>query len=478
MMHGLGARQLLELVLDEDSFTSWDEPIDTTSYAADYAAVIERAQVRARTDESITTGTGMIRGLSVAVIVGEFQFLGGSIGKASADRLIQAIQRATRERLPLLAAPASGGTRMQEGTPAFVQMVAITRAVMAHKKAQLPYLVYLRHPTTGGVFASWGSLGHVTVAEPGALIGFLGPRVYKALYHREFPAGVQVSENLADKGIIDGVVEIGELAGVTDRVLRLLGQPIMERQPLLPERPFPDRDHTRSAWDSVLRTRRPDRPGIREVLRNVPGDTVPLSGTADGERDHGLLLALTRLDGISCVLIAQDRRHQSLDSPMGPAALREARRGMRLAEELGIPLVSVIDTPGAALSKEAEEGGMAGEIARCLVDMSSLTVPSVSVLLGQGSGGGALALFPAQRVIAAEHAWLSPLPPEGASVIMHGDVEHAAEMAGRQQVDSSELLAAGIVHQVVPEQPDAADEPEAFSRRLVAAIGDQLRQQS
>jgi acetyl-CoA carboxylase alpha subunit len=392
--------------------------------------------------------------------------------------LIQAIQRATRERLPLLAAPASGGTRMQEGTPAFVQMVAITRAVMAHKKAQLPYLVYLRHPTTGGVFASWGSLGHVTVAEPGALIGFLGPRVYKALYHREFPAGVQVSENLADKGIIDGVVEIGELAGVTDRVLRLLGQPIMERPPLLPERPFPDRDHTRSAWDSVLRTRRPDRPGIREVLRNVPGDTVPLSGTADGERDHGLLLALTRLDGISCVLIAQDRRHQSLDSPMGPAALREARRGMRLAEELGIPLVSVIDTPGAALSKEAEEGGMAGEIARCLVDMSSLTVPSVSVLLGQGSGGGALALFPAQRVIAAEHAWLSPLPPEGASVIMHGDVEHAAEMAGRQQVDSSELLAAGIVHQVVPEQPDAADEPEAFSRRLLAAIGDQLRQQS
>ena len=106
---------------------------------------------------------------------------------------------------------------------------------------------------------------------------------------------------------------------------------------------------------------------------------------------------------------------------------------MRLAEELGLPLVTVIDTPGADLSPRAEEGALAGEIARCLADMSRLTVPSVSVLLGQGCGGGALALLPADRVIAAEHAWLSPLPPEGASAIVHDDVEHAAEMAERQR---------------------------------------------
>ena len=154
-----------------------------------------------------------MRGRRVAVLMGEFAFLAGSIGRASADRLVAAIERATREGLPLLAGPVSGGTRMQEGTPAFVQMVRITQAVAAHKAAGLPYLVYLRHPTTGGVMASWGSLGHVTVAEPGALVGFLGPRVYEALYGRPFPAGVQTAENLFARGIIDAVVAPEDVAG-------------------------------------------------------------------------------------------------------------------------------------------------------------------------------------------------------------------------------------------------------------------------
>ena len=141
--------------------------------------------------------------------MGEFGFLAGSIGRAAADRLVAAVERATAEGLPLLAAPVSGGTRMQEGTPAFVQMVRISAAVAAHKAAGLPYLVYLRHPTTGGVMASWGSLGHVTVAEPGALVGFLGPRVYEALYGKPFPEGVQTAENLYAHGIIDAVLAAG-----------------------------------------------------------------------------------------------------------------------------------------------------------------------------------------------------------------------------------------------------------------------------
>lgn len=129
----------------------------------------------------------------MAIIVCEFGFLGGSIGVAAGERLVVAIRRATQEQLPLLALPTSGGTRMQEGTTAFLQMVKITAALIKHKEAHLPYLVYLRNPTTGGVFASWGSLGHVTIAEPGALVGFLGPRVFEALYNSPFPAGVQTA---------------------------------------------------------------------------------------------------------------------------------------------------------------------------------------------------------------------------------------------------------------------------------------------
>jgi acetyl-CoA carboxylase carboxyl transferase subunit beta len=225
----------------------------------------------------------------------------------------------------------------------------------------------------------------------------------------------------------------------------------------------------------VLLTRRPDRPGVRELLALGADDVVPLSGTGEGERDAGLLLALTSFAGRACVLIGQDRRNQARQS-MGPAALRAARRGMRLAAELGLPLVTVIDTPGADLSPRAEEGALAGEIAHCLANMSSLSVPSVAVLLGQGCGGGALALLPADRVIAAEHAWLSPLPPEGASAIVHHDTDHAPLLAEQQRIGALDLLDDGIVHAVVAENPAAHENPRAFVRAMVAACASALRE--
>lgn len=186
------------------------------------------------------------------------------------------------------------------------------------------------------------------------------------------------------------------------------------------------------------------------------------------------MLALARFHGAPCVVLGQDRGRQTSDAPLGPAALREARRGMRIAAELHLPLLTVIDTPGAALSKEAEEGGLAGEIARCLVDLVTHESPTLSVLLGQGTGGGALALVPADRVVAAAHGWLSPLPPEGASAIMYRDVDHAPQMAQEQGVSSSALRDAGIVDRIVAERPDAADEPTAFCERLGAVIADEL----
>lgn len=469
----LGARALVDLVLDDGTFTPWDQPAGTDGVDPDYAAELQAARERSGVDEAVICGRGAIQGHEVAVVVGEFRFLGGSIGVATARRIVSAVERATREGLPLVAAPSSGGTRMQEGTPAFVTMVDISRAVDAHKRAGLPYVVYLRHPTTGGVFASWGSLGHVTVAEPGALIGFLGPRVYEALNGEAFPAGVQVAENLVARGVIDAVVPVEELAGVAARVLHLLTPAVHVRR----EAPAPSVvPRAVTAWESVLLTRRPDRPGVRELLRHGADDVIPLSGTSDGEHDAGLLLALTSFDGVPCVLVGQDRRNQLAHEAMGPGALREARRGMRLADELGLPLVAVIDTPGADLSPRSEERALAGEIARCLVDLTNLRVPSVSVLLGQGCGGGALALLPADRVVAAEHGWLSPLPPEGASTIVHHDVTHAEEMTVRQRIGSHDLLEDGVVHVVVPERPTAHLDHRAFARDIATACAHQVRE--
>jgi acyl-CoA carboxylase subunit beta len=464
----IGAVALRDAVLDEGSFISWDTaPLDVHPDAS-YRSELAAARAKTGLDESVLTGEGTVFGRRVAVVACEFDFLAGSIGVAAAERITAAVERATAERLPLVASPSSGGTRMQEGTVAFLQMVKIAAAVELHKQAHLPYLVYLRHPTTGGVFASWGSLGHVTAAEPGALIGFLGPRVYEHLYGEPFPEGIQTAENLHSHGVIDGVVPLELLRATLNRALKVVADapgapPAAPAEEAVPDVP---------AWDSVEASRRPDRPGINYVLRHGTTERVLLSGTERGEAAT-TVLALARFGGQPAVVVGQQRLVGGL---AGPAALREARRGMALAAGLKLPLVLVIDTAGPALSVEAEQDGLAGEIARCLAELVTLDTPTVSVLLGQGSGGPALAMVPADRVLAALHGWLAPLPPEGASAIVFRDVDHAPELAAAQGIRSADLMRNGIVDAIVPEHPDAADTPADFTKRLSATIATELHQ--
>ena len=440
-----------------------------------YAVELTKAADAAGTDEAILTGEGAVRGRRVALVVSEFRFLAGSIGRSAAERIVLAFERAERAQIPLFAAPASGGTRMQEGTPAFLGMVKISAAVAQFKAAGLPYIVYLRHPTTGGVFASWGSLGHVTAAEPGATIGFLGPRVYEALYGTAFPEGVQTAENLYQRGLVDAVLPVEGLADVAARALTILSARREDRPPApAREDPYAGLEPQGPAWESVLASRRGDRPGVRALLKLGATDVLPLHGTGQGEQDPGMLLALARFGGTPCIVLGQDRHRTIVKQPLGPGGLRVARRGIRLAADLDLPLVSVVDTEGAALSKGAEEGGLAGAIARSLADLVMLRAPTLCVLLGQGTGGGALAILPADRVISAHHGWLSPLPPEGASAIVYRATHRAPELAEAQRVRAVDLLADGIVDRIVPEHHDAADEPEAFCRRMAAAIHQEL----
>ena len=466
----MNARDLLDALLDPGTFRSWDTGPASVRPGPAYAADLAAARKKTGLDESVITGTGLIGGRRVAMAASEFAFLGGSIGVAAGELLTRAVERATAERLPMISLPASGGTRMQEGAAAFLQMVKITAAVTAHKAAHLPYLAYLRHPTTGGVFASWASLGHLTIAEPGALIGFLGPRVYQALNGAPFPEGVQTAENLHAHGLVDAVVAPGELAAFLDRVLTAL-TPAPRQAPAPGEAAAPPESADLAggpAWESVLRTREASRPGAADLIRAAATDMVPLR-TGPLPPD-GLILALARIGGYPCVVIGQDRHR------LGPAGLRLARRGIRLAAELRVPLVTVIDTPGAELSPAAEQDGLAPEIAFCLANLVTHRGPTISLLLGQGTGGAALALLPADRTLAAQHAWLAPLAPEGASAIVYRDSGHAAELAAQQGIRSTDLAALGIVDRVIPEVP-AGTPGGDLGHALRRDLGDALRQE-
>ncbi|APT84304.1 carboxyl transferase domain-containing protein [Corynebacterium aquilae] len=469
-MSRTSAHDLIDQVLDPDSFISWDTPPEYGDISEDYRASLARAREKSGVDESVITGEGTVKGTRVAFVLSEFGFLGGSIGAATARRIIAGIHRATQEQLPLLISPSSGGTRMQEGTPAFALMVSITTAVYRHKDAHLPFLVYLRNPTTGGVMASWGSAGHFTFAEPDALLGFLGPRVVELTTGTPMPEGVQSGENLAAHGVIDGVLDPSQLRDAVIKIVDVL-------RPTHPDHdlgPWPQDagELQRSAWESIEITRRRDRPGLRDLTGKLSKHLIALSGTGDGRVGPAVTVAITRIGHRPVVLIGQDRHAQPPhgEDELGPAALRFARRGIALAHELKLPLISIIDTPGAELSQHAEENGMAGSIARTLGELVDVDVPTVSIILGQGCGGGALAMLPSDRVLAAENAWLSPLPPEGASAIIYRDTTHAPQMMEEQGVSARDLRAAGIVDALIPENPDAAEEPEAFVERVIAAI--------
>lgn len=436
---------LIDRLVAPGSWVSWDQPVDETGIAPDYADSRRRARQRSGADESVLTGTGTVGGVRLALIVSEFGFLGGSIGRDAGERIVAAIARATAERIGVLALPASGGTRMQEGTPAFLQMTAITAAVSRHRRHGLPYLVYLRHPTTGGVYASWGSLGQLTWAEPDALVGFLGPKVYAGLYGRAFPEGVQRAEHLREAGVVDDVFPVEELPERAAAVVALMtGRPVEPPSTDLPASPI---SAPATVWEAVIATRERDRPGLRELLAGLP--TVSI-------RDRGpIWLGLARLGEVSAVLIGQDRAVQQSGWRIVTEDLELVGRGIRLAAELRLPLLTVIDTPGAELSVAAEESGLAPEIARATAELLDVPVPTVSLLLGEGAGGAALALFPADRVLALPDTWLAPLPPEGAGIIVTGDPDRAAEVVAGQQIWARELQRLGIVDEIV-DHPAAA----------------------
>ncbi|WP_308020308.1 acetyl-CoA carboxylase carboxyltransferase subunit beta, partial [Streptomyces sp. LS1784] len=286
----LTAHQLIGLLVDPGGFRSWDEPPTSDRTDPGYRASLDRAQERTGLDEAVLTGVGLVDGRPVALIASEFGFLGGSIGVATAERITRAVERATAERLPLLALPVSGGTRMQEGSAAFLCMLRITAAVQTHRAAGLPYLTYLRNPTMGGVFASWGTLGQLVLAEPGARLGFLGPRVYEELRGVELPPDVQRAETLAGRGLVDAVVPPQELRELLRRTLAVLtaappspstdpaapADPTASTDPATAPEPAPAAPGRPDAWDSVRRTRRPDRPGARELLRHTAEELVLL----------------------------------------------------------------------------------------------------------------------------------------------------------------------------------------------------------
>lgn len=396
-----------------------------------------------------------VHGHEMVLVWCRFDVAAGTLSVAAGRRFVAALDWAVTHRLPVVAIANSGGARMQEGSRGFLQMVEATKAVRRLRDAGLWLAVYLAHPTTGGVFASWASLGHVTYAEPGAMIGFTGPRVAAALGEPIEPASTQSAEGLHANGLVDAVVAVADLR---DRVAGLAAT-FAE--------PAPGHDGTTPAeavdgprgWAAVEASRQSGRLRLLDEVVLRSESVVELAGDRCGGPSPNVFIGWCRLGGRPVLVLA----HRSGCRP-GAADLAAGRRAMLAAQELGTPVVSIIDTAGAAVSGQEEARGLAGEIARSIDAMAALTVPSVAVVAGEGTGGAAMAWLAADKVIAASDSWVAPIAPAAASLIVHRDTEHDSELADVQEVGAVELRAQGIVDAVF-EQADLVD-------ALVATLDD------
>jgi acyl-CoA carboxylase subunit beta len=411
-------------------------------------------------NESVRTG----RTEHYALIEGRFDVMGGSMGAAHGERVVRAFQRATDERLPVVVVTTSGGARLQEGMVALVQMARTSAAAVAHAHAGLLQVALIRSPTTGGVYASYGSLGDVRAASPGALIGFAGPRIVHETLNLDVNTDSHSAESAFKAGRIDAIVSDIDQPRWVEGVLGL------RNLPPEPADPFPrarsavslgrvDVDLTapNDAWAAVEHVRSATRSSGWQWAAALCDSWVELKGL-----DPVLRAGIATLAGKRVIMIACDRHIGA--GRLTPKAYQLARRALKMADRLHLPFVSLIDTPGAEPGPDAERGGIAFEIAKTFVAQASLRVPSIALCVGEGGSGGALALGACDRLFLLPDSIFSVIGPEGAAVILGRDASRAPEFAKLLKITAPELLQLGAIDGVV------SGDVETVRTQLLAAL--------
>lgn len=486
----IGTRTRIRMVADTGTFQEWFTDLETENpleYPG-YEEKIADLQEKTKLHEAVTVGKCMVNGLETVLGVCDARFLMGSMGYVVGEKITRAFERATEEKLPVVLFTSSGGARMQEGIVSLMQMAKTSAAIRKHSEAGLFYLPVLTDPTTGGVTASFAMLGDVILAEPGALIGFAGPRVIAQTIGQKLPEGFQRAEFLVEKGIIDGVVERQELKETVWKLLNI-------HQDALQYIHYGDTQNVENlseirnscgkaagcdkkeltAWERVEISRSKERPTTLSYVQQVFDDFLELHGDRAFRDDGAVIGGIAMFSGQPVTVIGQQKgknvkeniyRNFGMASPEG---YRKALRLMKQAEKFGRPVVTFVDTPGAACGIEAEERGQGEAIARNLLEMSGIQTPMVSILIGEGGSGGALGLAVTDEVWMMENATYSILSPEGFASILWKDGKRAKEASEVMKITAKDLKKLQIIEKVIRE-------PEPANEENLPEIAEEIRE--
>ena len=467
------AYERIRMTVDEDSFEEWEKDMDFVNPLEfkGYEEKVKSLKEKTGLSEAVVTGKASIEGNPAVIAVCDGRFLMASMGQVVGEKITRAVERATKEQLPVIIFACSGGARMQEGIVSLMQMAKTAAALKRHSDAGLLYVSVLTDPTTGGVTASFAMLGDVILAEPKALIGFAGPRVIEQTIGEKLPKGFQRSEFLLEHGFIDRIVERKEMRTVLGNILQMhhtAQNPVIQKpvQTVEKER---QSVQEKDAWERVTISRKNDRPVGQDYIRILFSDFLEFHGDRCYGDDTAIIGGIARFAGIPVTVIAQAKgkstkenvaHHFGMPSPEG---YRKALRLMKQAEKFKRPILLFVDTPGAFCGIEADERGQGEAIARNLFEMSSMKVPVLSVVIGEGGSGGALALAVADEVWMLENAIYSVLSPEGFASILWKDSKRASEAAEVMKLTAADLKKLGVIEAVIAE-------PEVYTEETMQSV--------
>lgn len=479
------AYRRIEITADEGTFEEWDKemPVSNPLNFPGYEKKLAAAREKTKLDEAIVIGKCSIGDYPAVLGVCDARFLMSSMGHNVGEKITRAIERATKEKLPVILFACSGGARMQEGMVSLMQMAKTAAALKRHHEAGQLFISVLTDPTTGGVTASFAMLGDIILAEPGALIGFAGPRVIAQTIGQKLPEGFQRSEFLVEHGIIDGIVRRENLKQTLSNLVKLHQRNKGYCQFLRISLPEENKEEKKSrkrkkekemtAWEKVEAARDSKRLTSLDYIETIFDSFMELHGDRAFRDDGAVVGGLAVLDGQPVTVIGVQKGRNTKDNITrnfgmpSPEGYRKALRLMKQAEKFNRPVICFIDTPGAFCGIEAEERGQGEAIARNLLEMSDLKVPVLSIVIGEGGSGGALALGVANEVWMMENATYSILSPEGFASILWKDSKKAKEAAEVMKITAKDLLELGIVEQVIPEDiPACRDNLEELSKDM------------
>jgi acetyl-CoA carboxylase carboxyl transferase subunit beta len=440
-----------------------------------YAERLRAARAATGLTDAVQVAVGAVSDLPVVVAVMDFRFLGGSLGVAAGEAVTVAAEEALAARVPLVLVTASGGARMQEGALALMQLAKTSQAMAGLDEAGLLTVCLVTDPTYGGVAASFATLADVIIAEPGARLGFAGPRVIEQTLGKPVPPDFQRAEKLLERGLIDGIVPRQAQRAV---LTRLLGAASADRRGT--RTPPPRRagaqaeGPARAGWDAVRLARHPDRPSTMDYIARVTEQFQELHGDRAAGDCAAVVGGPATLAGRPVMVIGLQKGHTTKElvrrnfGMASPSGYRKAARMMRLAQKIGIGVLTLIDTPGADPSVGSEERGQAHALAETIRLMSGLRVPTVSVIIGEGGSGGALALAVTDRVLMCANAVYSVISPEGCAAILWKSARFAPDAANTLRLDAAALHGLGVVDGVIPEPEGGAHHDPAAAADLVS----------